>query len=95
MGGDHPEFIPRRRDGSLGTPTTLVEDAHAAGLVVHPYTFRAENTFLPTNLQVGTDPTAYGRAFDEQVAFLRTGIDGFFVDQADIAVLSRKTFLGG
>jgi hypothetical protein len=23
-------------DGSLGTPTPLVADAHAAGLVVHP-----------------------------------------------------------
>ena len=58
--------------------------------MLHPYTFRAENTFLPTNLQVGTDPTAYGKAFDEQLAFMRAGIDGFFTDQADIGVLSAN-----
>ena len=67
--------------------------AHAAGLVLHPYTFRAENQFLPTELHVGTDPTAYGKAIDEQVAFLRPGIDGLFTDQADIGVLSRQVFL--
>jgi glycerophosphoryl diester phosphodiesterase len=95
IGPDKNQIIPRLPDGSLGTPTTLVADAHAAGLVLHPYTFRAENTFLPTDLRVGTDPTAYGKAFDEQLAFLRAGIDGLFTDQADIAILSRKMFLGG
>ena len=42
---------------------------------------------------MGTDPTAYGKAFDEQVTFLRTGIDGLFTDQADIGVLARAMFL--
>lgn len=28
-------------------PTPLVADAHAAGLVVHPYTFRTENPDRP------------------------------------------------
>jgi len=95
IGPDKNQIIPRNPDGTLGTPTALVHDAHAAGLVLHPYTFRAENTFLPTNLQVGTDPTGYGRAIDEDLAFLRAGIDGFFTDQADIGVLSRKLFLAG
>jgi glycerophosphoryl diester phosphodiesterase len=95
IGPDKNQIIPRNPDGSLGTPTALVHDAHAAGLVLHPYTFRAENTFLPTNLRVGTDPTAYGKAIDEQLAFMRAGVDGFFTDQADIGVLSRKLFLGG
>ena len=70
----------RRTRSSRARPTArwarrpaLVADAHAAGLVVHPYTFRAENQFLPANLRVGTDPTAYGRAIDEQRAFLRRG----------------------
>ena len=90
IGPDKLQIIPRNADGSLGTPTSLVPDAHAAGLVLHPYTFRAENTFLPTGLQVGTDPTAYGRAIDEDLAYLRTGIDGFFTDQADVGVLSRS-----
>jgi glycerophosphoryl diester phosphodiesterase len=93
IGPDKNQIIPRRPDGTLGTPSPLVANAHRAGLVLHPYTFRAENTFLPTNLQVGTDPTGYGRAIDEDLAFLRAGIDGFFTDQADIGVLSRQLLL--
>jgi glycerophosphoryl diester phosphodiesterase len=71
----------------------LVADAHAAGLKVHPYTFRAENMFLPVEYRAGTDVTAYGRAIDEQQRFLQTGIDGLFTDQADIGVIARAEFL--
>jgi glycerophosphoryl diester phosphodiesterase len=93
IGPDKNQVIPRNLNGTLGQPTTLVTDAHAAGLRVHPYTFRAENTFLPLDYRVGTDVTAYGRAIDEQVRFLRTGIDGLFTDQADIGVIARAEFL--
>jgi len=90
LGPEKSQVIPRLPDGSLGTPSPLVGNAHQAGLLVHPYTFRAENQFLPANLRVGTDPNAYGRALDEQIVFLRTGIDGLFTDQADIGVLARS-----
>jgi glycerophosphoryl diester phosphodiesterase len=93
IGPDKGQIIPRNPDGTLGRQTTLVADAHAAGLKVHPYTFRAENTFLPIDYRVGTDATAYGRAIDEQVRFLRTGIDGLFTDQSDIGVVARAEFL--
>ena len=93
IGPDKNQIILRNVDGTLAQPTTLVADAHAAGLKVHPYTFRAENTFLPLDYRVGTDPTAYGRAIDEQVRFLRTGIDGLFTDQSDIGVVARAEFL--
>jgi glycerophosphoryl diester phosphodiesterase len=93
IGPDKSQIIPRNTDGALAQPTTLVADAHAAGLKVHPYTFRAENTFLPVDYRTGTDPTAYGRAIDEQVRFLRTGIDGLFTDQSDIGVIARAEFL--
>jgi len=93
IGPDKNEVIPRKVDGTLGGPTTLVADAHAAGLVVHPYTFRAENQFLPMDFRAGADPTAYGRAIDEQVRFLQTGIDGLFTDQSDIGVVARAEFL--
>jgi len=93
IGPDKSQIIPRSIDGTLGRPTSLVADAHAAGLKVHPYTFRAENTFLPVEYRVGTDSTAYGRAIDEQLRFLRTGIDGLFTDQADIGVVARAEFL--
>jgi glycerophosphoryl diester phosphodiesterase len=89
IGPDKAQVIPRRADDTLGEPTTLVADAHAAGLQVFPYTFRAENQFLPADYRVGTDPAGYGRAIDEQVAFLRTGVVGLFTDQPDIGVLAR------
>ncbi|GIE54184.1 glycerophosphoryl diester phosphodiesterase [Amorphoplanes nipponensis] len=90
IGPDKAQVIPRRADDTLGTPTSLVADAHAAGLKVIPYTFRAENQFLPADYRTGADPAAYGRAIDEQVTFLRTGLDGLFTDQPDIGVLARE-----
>jgi len=89
IGPEKSQIIPRTADGTLGTPTGLVADAHAADLTVIPYTFRAENQFLPAELRAGTDPAGYGRAIDEQVTFLRTGVDGLFTDQPDIGVLAR------
>jgi glycerophosphoryl diester phosphodiesterase len=93
IGPDKIQVIPRRADDTLGTPTSLVPDAHAAGLEVIPYTFRAENQFLPADYRVGTDPNAYGRAVDEQITFLKAGLDGLFTDQSDIGVLSRSLAL--
>jgi glycerophosphoryl diester phosphodiesterase len=90
IGPDKSLVIPRRPDGSLGSPTTLVDDAHRVGLVVHPYTFRAENTFLPAELRRGAADADFGRAIDEQVAFLRAGVDGLFTDQPDIGVIARS-----
>lgn len=55
-----------------------------------PYTFRAENQFLPADYRVGDDPNAYGKALDEQITFRKAGIDGLFTGQADIGVLARK-----
>jgi glycerophosphoryl diester phosphodiesterase len=89
IGPDKAQVIGRNTDDTLGTPSPLVGNAHRAGLKVFPYTFRAENQFLPADYRVGTDPDAYGRAIDEQITFLRTGIDGLFTDQSDIGVLSR------
>ena len=93
IGPDKIQVIPRDPAGNLGTATTLVKDAHRAGLLVHPYTFRAENDFLPTDFKVGTAPSDYGRILDEMAAYLTTGIDGFFTDQADIGMLARDQFV--
>jgi glycerophosphoryl diester phosphodiesterase len=93
VGPDKNQVIPRTATGALGAPTTLVPDAHAAGLLVTPYTFRAENQFLPTDLVSGADPNDFGRAIDEDVIFLRAGVDGLFCDQPDIGVEARKDFL--
>jgi glycerophosphoryl diester phosphodiesterase len=90
IGPEKAQVIPRNADDTLGTPTALVRNAHAAGLTVIPYTFRAENQFLPADYRVGTDPNAYGRALDEQITYLNTGIDGLFTDQPDIGALARR-----
>jgi glycerophosphoryl diester phosphodiesterase len=90
IGPEKRQVLPAREDATLGEPTSLVTDAHRAGLVVHPYTFRAENRFLPAQWRIGEEPAAYGRAFDEQVAFLAAGVDGLFTDQPDITVLARE-----
>ncbi|MET9531833.1 glycerophosphodiester phosphodiesterase [Streptomyces sp. NPDC006649] len=80
--------IPKDRDGRLTEPTTLVRDAHARGLLLHPYTMRNENTFLPADFRRGTDPNAYGDAFGAFRAYFATGIDGVFSDNADTALLA-------
>jgi len=79
-------------NGSLGQPTSLVADAHAQGIHVHAWTFRAENSFLPQNLRNGADPRAFGNLEAELQAFLSAGLDGFFTDQADIGVRARDAF---
>ena len=79
--GVHAEHvIPRRPDGTLGAPTALVEQAHAASLQVHAWTFRAENHFLPAAFRRGTDPAAHGDLAGCLEAYLATGLDGFFTD---------------
>lgn len=90
VGPDKFYVIPRDANGNLGQPTDFVAHAHAAGLKVHPYTFRAENSFLPNNLRDGDMPEARGNIEAEIEAYLEAGIDGLFIDQPDIAVSVRK-----
>jgi glycerophosphoryl diester phosphodiesterase len=92
VGPEKGQVIPRLADDTLGEPTTLVDDAHAVDLLVHPYTFRNENQFLPAELREGEDPAAYGRAIEEHLAFWETGIDGMFTDNPDTGVVSRQLF---
>ena len=93
VGPDKSQVIPVAPDGTLGQPTSFVADAHAVGLLVHPYTFRNENTFLPPALQKGDDPADYGDAIEEQLRFWEAGVDGLFTDNPDTGVLTRDLFL--
>jgi glycerophosphoryl diester phosphodiesterase len=87
--------IPKDAAGKLTTPTTLVKDAHAVGLILHPYTMRNENPFLPAEFRKGSDPDAYGDAFGAFRTYFATGIDGVFTDNPDTAVLARADFVNG
>jgi glycerophosphoryl diester phosphodiesterase len=94
IGPNKALVIPRMADGRLDRPTPLVGDAHAAGLGVHPWTFRRENVFLPADFQSG-DATAAdflrtpGDLRAEVSAFLAAGVDGLFSDNPDIALQAR------
>jgi glycerophosphoryl diester phosphodiesterase len=83
-------IIPRDASGHSLAPTSFVADAHAAGLVVHPYTFRNENQFLPLEDRSSADPNAYGNAFAEDQRFFAAGVDGIFTDNPDTGVAARN-----
>lgn len=93
IGPDKHSVIAWTDEDRLGEPTGLVKAAHEAGLFVHPYTFRAENTFLPANLRQGDGAAEGGDIGHEITAYLDTGVDGFFTDQADLGVAARDAWL--
>jgi glycerophosphoryl diester phosphodiesterase len=97
--GVHKDLIiPRDAAAFLQAPTTLIDDAHAAGLVVHAWTFRAENSFLPADFRAGdTAEPAYlqthGDIGGELATFFALGLDGVFTDFSD-AGRAARTKLG-
>ncbi|MEH2229898.1 MAG: glycerophosphodiester phosphodiesterase [Nostoc sp.] len=79
-------LVPRDSNGKLRrrkaacrqiSPTSLVIDAHAAGLLVHVWTFRNEDCFLPLDFQ--------GNPQGEYELFFSLGVDGVFSDYPDTA----------
>ncbi|MEP0755291.1 glycerophosphodiester phosphodiesterase [Trichocoleus sp. Lan] len=73
-------------DKPLLQPTSLISDAHAAGLLVHAYTFRSEDFFLA--------PDYNGNPELEYEQFFKLGIDGVFTDFPDTAVAVRNRIAG-
>ncbi len=69
-------------DGKPGVPTSLVSDAHAAGLLVHIWTIRSDAPFLP------------GMWLGDQAAelrfFAKAGVDGMFTDFPGNAVQALR-----
>ena len=63
-------------------PTSLVADAHAAGLAVHPYTFRADA--LPPGIASFEDLL--------RMFLVDVGVDGLFTDHPDRAVAFLSAF---
>lgn len=87
IGPNTRAILPLDADGRLGPPSSLVRDAHAAGLEVHAWTFRPENAFLPRSLWHGEDPASRNAAgsLAEIRAHLAAGIDGLFADDPALA----------
>ncbi len=96
IGPSKEMVIARNAQNNLAAPTALVADAHAAGLLVHPYTFRPENPFLPANLRRGNaaSPSERGDMAAEITAFLQAGVDGFFTDDPSVGRAAMDRFLG-
>lgn len=77
IGPNKRRIVPAGPDLRLLPPTTLVEDAHRAGLVVHPWTFRSDGPFLAPDYE--DDPE---REYEQ---LLGLGVDGLFSDFPDLA----------
>ncbi|MBK6489341.1 MAG: glycerophosphodiester phosphodiesterase [Gemmatimonadetes bacterium] len=70
--------LPPAAVGAPARPTTLVRDAHAAGLAVHVWTLRSDAPYLGAEYA--------GDAAAEWRAFAAAGVDGMFGDFPDVGV---------
>jgi len=74
-----------------GRTTGLTEAAHHVGLLVHAWTLRKENAFLPERFRSSDDQLdlagCYPSLWDEIVS---SGVDGVFTDDPLLAVESRN-----
>ena len=82
IGVEKQLILPVAKDGTPGRPTDLVSRAHAAGLLVHVWTLRADREFLPAGY--GGDAGAEVRRFRD------LGVDGMFTDHPDVVVRALK-----
>lgn len=73
-------------DGVTNVFSTVVADAHRAGLVVHPYTFRDD---VPLARDYVNDPAM------EYRQLYALGVDGLFTDFPDTAFKARESMAAG
>ena len=82
--GPHKRLVvPAGPDGRLKAPTSLVADAHRAGLLVHAWTMRSDGSFL--------SPSYEGRPEREYEQMATLGVDGVFSDFPDAAVRALRS----
>ncbi|HAM28094.1 MAG TPA: glycerophosphodiester phosphodiesterase [Microbacteriaceae bacterium] len=84
-------ILPKGAPASAAGVTDLVERAHAAGLSVFCWTLRAENKFLPKPLRRGESVGEFGDWRSEFDVIFRSGVDGVFADQPDLAIEARES----
>lgn len=72
-------------DATTQQPTTLIDDAHKAGLFVHAFTFRNEKRRLAADYN--------GDPKQEYRQYYALGLDGLFSDFTDTALAARADYL--
>jgi glycerophosphoryl diester phosphodiesterase len=80
------DLIPLDASGKLTTPTPLIAQAHAAGMLVGTWTFRPENHFLAVDFRDAAGDGARNPAGSvaEMRRYLAAGVDAFFTDDPAI-----------
>jgi glycerophosphoryl diester phosphodiesterase len=96
IGPDSRLIVPIDLANHVLAPTSLIQDAQKAGLLVHPFTFRRENTFLPEEYRRGDKASPFYLMATGDIAgwmrlFYKLGVDGFFTDNSDVGVAVRHT----
>lgn len=81
IGAEKSLVLPTKGD-SIGPATSLVRDAHTAGLLVHVWTLRSDAPFLPAAYR--------GNATEEVRRLVQLGVDGFFTDQPDVTLAALR-----
>ncbi|SEK99570.1 glycerophosphoryl diester phosphodiesterase [Stigmatella aurantiaca] len=94
VGPNKRSIINVDAEGKFLPPSSLVRNAHAVNLTVHPYTFRPENAFMPAPLKVtGPDSTRNEEGLIAELhAYLDAGIDGFFTDDPAVGRRAVDTY---
>jgi glycerophosphoryl diester phosphodiesterase len=75
--------------GNVTGSTDLAHRARAAGLETYAWTLRAENQFLARTFRRGRRPRDFGHWQREFDVVMRSGVDGVFADQPDLALRVR------
>ena len=79
-------LAPGKNGAPMTGPTSVVADAHARGLQVFTWTLRPENRFLVSEFRGAGEPGDFGHYEEEWAVIRDTGVDGVFVDHADMGV---------
>ncbi len=83
--GPYKRWIVPEVNGHLQAPTQLIQQAHALGLQVHPFTFRSDPEYLPADYK--------GQIAAEYQQFFELGVDGVFSDFTHDALAARQAWL--
>ena len=78
-------LVPDKLGRATG-PSSLVADAHERGLRVFTWTCRPENAFLVGQFRARGGAGAFGDYESEWAMIRDAGVDGVFVDHADLGV---------